>query len=66
MTTVLFTNYLISAVHLANFRAEMRGAGSEAELKRLADKHAPYWLSKDAAAARSDYADALRRVRGAA
>jgi hypothetical protein len=64
MTTAPFTNYAISAAHLANFRADARRAESESDLRSLAEKHALYWLAKDAAEARSVYAQHRKRIRG--
>ncbi|MDR2674867.1 MAG: hypothetical protein LBC18_08375 [Opitutaceae bacterium] len=63
MSTAPFTNHTISATHLANFRAALKDVASEAQLKSLAEKHSLFFLSKDAAEARTLLAQALRRVR---
>ncbi|MDR2113408.1 MAG: hypothetical protein LBQ62_09970 [Candidatus Accumulibacter sp.] len=61
-----YTNHAISACHLANFKAEAKKAASESELKRIAEKHALYFVKKDADEARRVYAQYARRIRGAA
>jgi hypothetical protein len=62
MTDVI-TNQVISGIHAANMKKQLREAKSEAGLKSIADLHAPFLLDKHRDSLRRAYATALRRLR---
>lgn len=63
MATVQTTPTL-SAMHAANFRAELRRAGTVAELKKAADRHSDYLLGQHKEALRKEYVERLGIVKG--
>ncbi|MDR3352833.1 MAG: hypothetical protein LBO00_07545 [Zoogloeaceae bacterium] len=46
---------LVSEIHLANFRADAKRAATLAELRQMADKHAPFLIGKHREEARRVY-----------
>ncbi|MDR3351743.1 MAG: hypothetical protein LBO00_01740 [Zoogloeaceae bacterium] len=58
------TNTMISETHLANFRAEAKKAGSAAELRKIAEKHAPFLLKKERDEASRIYRDRRQQFGG--
>ncbi|MDR1351250.1 MAG: hypothetical protein LBJ59_10870 [Zoogloeaceae bacterium] len=66
MSIIDRSNPCVSERHAAIMQKELTGAKTEGALKEIAVRHTRFLLTKDIAAMRDAYADALKRVRKAA